>query len=90
MFGELKLSVKGVDITSSSAQSLPSGAYDKIAEAVKLGIPVELRDLVSSTTSLGPVKLEGIYKSSTSYIGTIAAVGLVATFANTNKVTLSS
>lgn len=90
MFGELKLSAKGVDTTSSSAQSLPSGAYDKVVAAEGLKIPVEIRDMVASTVGVGPVKCEGLYKSSTSIVGTIPALGKTATFANTNKVTLSS
>ena len=90
MYGKSNISLPGVDITSSSAQTIPGDVFAKVKFAEDQTIPVEITDMVASSIGIGAVRCEGLYKSSSDIVGTIPGVGLTATFKSANTVTFSS
>lgn len=89
MYGKANISLPGVDITSSSAQTISAEAAKKFAFAENQKIPVSLNDMVASSIGVGPASMESIYKSGSSIVGQVPAIGKTATVAS-GKITFSS
>lgn len=89
MYGKANISLPGVDITSSSAQTISAEAEKKFAFAENQKIPVSLNDMVASSIGVGPASMESIYKSGSSIVGKVPAIGKTATVAS-GKITFSS